>query len=698
MLSEEFIAQYNGKKPPFNQLGEFTFYRTYSRWVPELKRRELPQETFRRAVEYNTSLAPVESGEAEKLFDNMFNLKQFVSGRTLWMGGTKVGELYPMANFNCAFAVVDSMEVFEDAFYLLMLGTGFGHRELPEDVAKLPEIRKGISVCHKAFKPLKKAERLEETLLSADGGNLEIHIGDSKEGWVQSLKYYLEVFYKPELSHINTITFVYDSVRRKGERLKTFGGTASGHTSIKEMFTHIHQVMSNIPENKLRPVDVLDIMNVIGENVVVGGVRRTSEIGLGDAMDGDWAFAKYGINGRWTPEQEQAHTEAQQLFGGLLPNEFPQEKQYRRMSNNSVFYQVKPDRGVLHSQMILLKNEGEPCFVNAEAARMRRPNFNGVNPCVEILLDSRGLCNLTTVNVVAFIYWNEDHNCLDLDLHGLLEAQRLSARAGYRMTMIDLELPKWDAVHKRDRLCGVSLTGWQDSMDVLEFSPAQQARLLAKLREVARNAADEYAEKLGTPKSLLVTCVKPEGTLSLVAGGVSPGIHFSHAKHFIRRIRINTHDPLAKTAMSLGWNVEPEVGQTWEDARTLVIDFPVETTAKRTKYDVSAIEQLEIYKMFQKYYTEHNTSNTISVGDIEWDEVEQWLWDNWDDMVAVSFLKLDGHTYKLAPYETISEEKYTTMKNGMKEFTPEQLQRFEKQETEYEETEAACEGGACPLR
>jgi len=494
--------------------------------------------------------------------------------------------------------------------------------------------------------------------------------------WVQALRILLQY----AQDGIADVEINYDSVRPKGERLKRFGGTASGHESLKEMFAQIGVVLQRErPGDRLRPVDALDIANIIGQNVVVGGVRRTAEIALGSPHDAEFYEAKRGIN------------------EGLKPL-------YRYMSNNSIFFEEKPSREKLHELFEVMKREGEPGFVNAEAARKRRPNFHGLNPCAEILLDSEQVCNLTTVNVMAFVQDGQ------LDKEALLEAQRLSARIGYRMTLLNLELPSWDAKQKRDHLTGASLTGWQDAMDILGYDRRQQASLLRELRKVARDAADAYADELGQPRSLLVTSLKPEGTLSQVAGGVSSGVHYSHSPYYIRRIRINAHDPLAQVARQLGWRMNPEIGQgfdaahygevNWEDPnlRTVVIDFPIASGAKKTKYDVTAIEQLENYRMFQKYYTEHNTSITVSVRAHEWDAVEEWIWDHWDDVVAVSFLSLDEHTYQLAPYDAIDAETYEALKSAMQPFDAAILERVEQEEMEYDLGSESCEGGACPIR
>ncbi len=517
------------------QLGSFVYYRTYSRWLPDENRREYWWETVRRAVEYNCSLVPTTREEAEKLFDNIFNLRQFLSGRTFWVGGTDVSNNYPMSNYNCAFQVIDNFTAFKDLFYLLMVGSGVGVRVLKDDVAKLPKVRSDFEVIHEDYTPIAMNQREDSTSMSFSHNNIvTITIGDSKEGWTQSIDYFFKIIYSNEYRNINTVIINYNNVRPKGERLKSFGGTASGHQSIKNMFIKIVKVIkkrSVFDENrfvKLRPIDCLDIANIIGENVVVGGVRRTAEIVLIDADDKECIEAKSNlykqIDGQWIVDQEIIH---------------------RQMSNNSIYYRDKPSREHLHWQIQQMRYSGEPGWVNEVAGAKRRPNMNGVNPCGEILLDSKGLCNLTTVNVYAFV--NEDGT---LDTEGLLEAQKLSARAGYRMTCVELEIPEWNNVQQRDKLTGCSMTGWQDMVNKAGLTMDDQAVLLRKLRESANDAVKDYATEIGANESLLVTTVKPEGTLSQLPT-VSSGVHYSHSPYYIRRVRISAHDPLVKVCEEL---------------------------------------------------------------------------------------------------------------------------------------------------
>ena len=643
-------------------------------------RRELWCETVQRTVEYNCSLAPTSREEAELLYENMFYLRQFVSGRTLWVGNTPVAESYPMANYNCAFQVIDSYHAYHDLFYLLMLGCGVGVRVLKEDAGKLPEIRTDVKLKHKDYEARAKQDRLEYTNLSFSGDTATLTIGDSKEGWVQALEHYFTLLTNREYRKLQTIVVDYDSIRPRGERLKSFGGTASGYESMQTMLEKIHRVITLAgiknwsTSVRLEPIQLLDIANIIGENVVSGGVRRTSEIGLVDADDEKCIQAKSKlyrqVDGKWELNASLSH---------------------RQMSNNSIYYRKKPTREKLHWHLEQMRYSGEPGWINEEAGLKRRPEFNGCNPCGEILLDSHGMCNLTTVNVMAFVRDGK------LDEAGLLLAQRLSARAGYRMTCKKLEIHQWDEVQQRDRLIGCSLTGWQDMVNAVGLDHQAQCSLLEKLRDTAHQAAEEIARELGQKAPLLVTTVKPEGTLSLLPT-VSSGIHYSHAPFYIRRVRINASDPLCKVCEELGYPVYPEVGQDAQNCRTKVVEFPVKAPKGRVKADVSAIEQLENYRMFMKHYVDHNCSITVHVRSHEWEAVEQWVWDNWDDIVALSFLSFDDSFYELMPYEEITEEEYNRRKNAMKAFEPFLIAKYEQEETDLDVGTSECPTAVCPNR
>lgn len=680
LLREEFLKSYPDFPPHMENLAKLVYYRTYSRWLPEEGRRETWKETCARAVEYNCSLAPTSAYEAQRLFDNMFNLKQFISGRSLWIGGSEASKKTKLANFNCSFVVIDSIKSLCDLFYLLMVGTGVGVRILPSDVNELPRFRQNVILHHQYNKHSTKQKGRENTYVETDGDMCIIHIGDSKEGWVDALKAYLLCLVNHDAPcHI---MLDYTEIRVKGATLSNFGGTASGYESIMDMFTKIHRVIqeglfSSKPVNgKLRPIHCLDICNLIGQNVVVGGVRRTAEIAIIDPHDEECVHAKDNIQ----PGME-----------------------HRYMSNNSIFQEERPSREKIHELFNSIRTSGEPGIINVAEAKRRRADFAGVNPCCEIILPPNAVCNLTTVNMVAFA--DKQGN---VDWDSLEEAFVLSARAGYRMTCVDLELEGWNVAHHRDRLTGCSMTGWQDFIAKMSndtfVRAGGKAGILKWLRNVIHEAGEDIASELKTPVPLLMTALKPEGSLSLVANGVSPGVHWQHSPYFIRRIRVNAHDPLALTAKELGWQIHPEVGQDMETATTLVIDFPVHSPSEVTKADIPAVEQLKEYILFQKFYTDMNTSNTITVKPDEWEEVEDFVYNHWDDMLGVTFLELNSTYYPLMPYEECTKEEYEELKSKMKPFNPDLLNAMEfssrnmGKEFEILDDRAECSQGVCPIR
>jgi ribonucleoside-triphosphate reductase len=748
-------------------IGTFTYLRTYSRYLPELDRREVWRETVKRSTRYNVNLAlkhlekfniPYDSEFYEKeleLFrNNMYNLKQFPSGRTMWVGGAEngVADKFPLANFNCAFTNIEKWEDLAEMFYLLLVGTGVGFKSTKEMAAEMAPIRKDVAVTHRFYTGKAPHLREDDTQLgfSNDMTVATIVVGDSKEGWVDALRVFFSLLTNWHYESIREIKIDYNNIRAAGEELKTFGGTSSGHQSLQDMFSGFMKVLNNEIDPsleplehvgkgyyKVRPVHILDMGNLIGYNVVVGGVRRTAEIFLADADDWESIFAKFGLNGYWKDEDfvklnkvivmldELKIPYPARLKSYLVRNEeganYGSGFHHRRMSNNSIAFVEKPKKEYLQLITEIMKLEGEPAYINLyELARRRLIQMGfklptvtqikqyakklGINPCAEILLYSKGVCNLSTLNAMAFV---EDGI---LDYNGLIEAQRLSARIGLRMTLVELELEEWNKVQERDRLIGTSLTRWKDMIGAVGFSVQEEEALLLDLRDAARSEADAYAKALRIPAPLLVTTVKPEGTITVVTGAGSSGLHYAFAPYHKRRVRINAHDSLAKAAREhKGWNIFAEVGtngiqdeaslakpEVIEQASTLVIEFPVKSDSKLLADEVSALEQLDNYFMFQNAYTEHNSSNTIRVKDHEWDAVCDKVYDNWDNFVGVSFLAFDGGTYKLTPLEECSKEVYEEMVQSMQPFDFELLRKYENRGEQ--DLDESCDTGVCPTR
>lgn len=684
LITDEFIKRYENLDDPMkDEIGKFVFYRTYSRYIPEGKRREKWYEVVRRVVEYNCSLVPNTSRkEAEKLFDNIYNLRQFMSGRTNWVGDTAVAYEYPMANFNCSFKVVDSFNAFSELFYLSMVGSGVGLRVLKEDVSKLPMVRLDHKLIHSSYSSIPKGRREDNTSIHFQNNDLvRISVGDSKEGWMSALETYFEMLYSHKYRNINKIVFNYDNVRPKGEKLKKMGGTASGHEALKRMFVKIDKVVKSLSRTgekrgKLKPVDVLDICTIIGENVVSGGVRRTAQMIIISPDDDDSINAKNNLyqkeGNQWIKNKSIAH---------------------REISNNSIMYDERPSRERLHWQLQKMRYSGEPAWINRKALLDRMPeakdiNDIGLNPCGEAGLRDRGLCNLVSVNVMAFV---KDDNTLDIER--LKEAFALAGRSAYRMTCVTLELPEWDKVQKENRLLGVSFMGWLDMVNATNMSVEEEKELLKLLHDVVKTESDNYADGLGLPRPKRVTAIKPEGTQSNLPQ-VSSGIHYAHSPYYIRRVRISDTDPLVKVCKELDYPVYEDEGK----ANTVFIEFPCKSPEGKTKNDVSAIEQLERYVMYQKYYTDHNTSITVHVRPDEWKEVEEFVYENWNDIVAVSFIAHDDSFYKNMPYEACSKDEYLKRRSKMKAFDPSLIGEYEEGEDFDISDSSECSSGICPIK
>lgn len=677
IFNPDFISKYKHQPTKMSPLGNFIYLRTYSRFLPEQRRREQWWETAKRAVEYNCSLGPITNDEAEELFDLVFNQQVFLSGRTYWIGGTDITKYYPTANFNCAFKIFDNFKDIKELFYLLMIGTGVGIRILKTDVGKLPEVRTDIKIVHSGYEPVQVEMRQEATSLHIDNDVAIITIGDSKEGWAESLDIYFKLLTSHMYRTIHMILFDYNNIRPQGERLKTFGGYASGYKSILTMFSKIHELIQykNKEGKKVRleTIDCADICNHIGQNVVAGGVRRTSEIILCDPDDESILKAKQELytlqENRWVLNEKIMH---------------------RQMSNNSVFYQTKPSLECLKKHIEQVRFTGEPGWVNAQAARRRKPDFEGVNPCAEILLSDKGLCNLVTTNVLSFVQHDK------LARGRLINALTLIARAAYRMTLIKLELNDWNRVQEQEQLIGCSLTGWQDMVNKTHMSKEEQSDLLGLLREVVHTSVTKYAKSIGRNVPLLMTTIKPEGTLSLLPT-VSNGIHYSHSPYYIRRVRVSATDPLIKICEDLGYVVLPEVGQSRETCTTKVVEFPVKAPAGRYKKDVSALEQLDNYLMFMESYVDHNCSITIHVKEHEWEKLTEAIYKNWDKIVAISLLPHSDSFYQLAPYEEITREEYQKRLRHLKLITPTMLKKYEDGNPSMLQA-SDCVNGACPIR
>ncbi len=690
ILSDDFLLKYRNKKSPLSNLGEFVYLRTYSRYMEDLKRRENWFETVLRTTEYNIRLGiehkekkgitidmDKEVKEAQHLFDQLFHLKTFTSGRTLYMGGTEVVKKYPLSNYNCSFTDIETMRDLVDVFYLLMVGSGVGIRIDKKKVEKLPGIRKIQLESYfdsniRAVTPKELMEHSQLIIKEETPSEAIIKVGDSKEGWCEALETYFKLVTTE--GTVQKLTIDYSYVRPEGERLKRFGGRASGHKSIQRMFEKMNRVLARREDQRLKTIDVLDIATIISENVVSGGVRRSAMMVICEDTDEEVINAKRNIyqivDGQWIEDTEISH---------------------RKMSNNSILFMKRPSLEKIKEIINSVKINGEPGFINASEALRRKPEFRGCNPCGEILLQSKQCCNLTTNNLEAFVTGNV------LDRESLLEVIKLSTRVAIRMTLVEVELPEWNRVMQEDRIVGVSLTGIMDMVNKANMSYEELADLLATLRDEVHREGQRYSKELGIVAPSLMTTIKPEGTISTLPC-VSSGIHFSHSDYYIRRIRISISDPLYKTIEKLGsYRIYNENGQTDEDCTIKVIEFPIKAPKGKTKYEVGALEQLELYKLTMKYWSDHNTSITVHVRENEWEDVAHWVYENFEDIVGITFLPLYEETYPLLPYERTTKEDYEERIAQVQPFDYELLAKMEDAE-ERDIIDSDCVTGACPIR
>lgn len=684
-LSRRFLRQYSGKTPNWGPVGEVVYLRTYSRWLEDKGRRETWDETVARAVNYSASLGPTTRRERERLFDLIWNLKMFPAGRTLWIGDTPLSREHPEANMNCSFEDLDDAKAFHDMVLLLMSGSGVGFRVTDDVIGALnkniglPAVAPMVSIKPYAFAGYNSSLYTEHTAVSTTDGARHIIVGDSREGWAEAVMEFLAGVASGE-----DIVIDVNSVRPHGERLKRFGGYASGPKPLMEFFERAALVLFD--KNRRRgwvDTKALDLANLIARMVVSGGTRRSALIALGNSDE--FASAKIGT---WGSDDDVADwIAAGAIPEGIIPP-------WRSQSNNSVLFFDTPSFDGIRELLIRTLDYGEPGIMNGAAASRRREHFRGGNPCLEILLDNHGFCNLSTVNLSAFV----DSSGKFL-FNAAAEALRLLTRHTMRITNVNIggSLSEWDEVQKRDRLIGVSLTGIMDAVEKsgMPFSDWVRSGIFDGLRRVVHNESAKYAAEMGIDEPLLKTTIKPEGTLSLLPG-VSSGIHNAYAPYYIRRIRISNSDAVGRALIESGVPNEPDNFAP----DTTVFSFAVKSPASTSASDVSAIEMLDRYLATMKHWTDHNTSITVQLGYDEVDEVAKWLLDNWDSVVGVSFIRRGDGSYQQQPYEKITESEYKAMAPNptinIDKLTA--IERGVGVMLAVDDIEADCDSGHCPVR
>ena len=636
-----------------DSLGEFVYYRTYSRWIPEKGRRETWIESVDRYMDFmKENLGKkLKAPEYQELREAILKQEIMPSMRLLQFAGPAASKTNICA-YNCSYIAPASIQDFAEIMYLSMCGTGVGWSAESQNIQKLPQVKQ------------------------QSGVKLPVHaIGDSKEGWCDALALGMRAWFKGE-----DIEFDYSLLRPAGARLKTMGGKSAGPAPLRSILDFTREKILSRQGKRLRNIDAHDIICKIGEGVVSGGVRRSAMISLSDFDDEEVRDAKKG--------------------------QFYLTEPQRSLANNSAVYVMKPSNlEFLDEWIALMKSgSGERGIFNRGSLAKTLPARRlevfrahgyfdrsgehvvgpvGTNPCGEIILQSKQFCNLSEVVARA-----EDTEAT------LLRKVRLATILGtYQATLTHFPYlsKEWKKNCEEERLLGVSITGQWDSKVV------RNAKVLEKMKAAALETNEGYAKRFGINRSTCVTCVKPSGTVSQTVDCAS-GMHPRHAPFYIRRIRISATDALFKMLRDQGVPYHPEVGQSLETANTFVLEFPVKAPKGAVfKDDVSALDQLEHWKLVKKHYTEHNPSVTVSVGEDEWIQTANWLYSNWDMIGGLSFLPRSNHVYQLAPYEPISEEQYDEMVKRLGHIDFSKIVTYEKDDETEVKKELACVAGVCDV-
>ncbi|MGB0757009.1 MAG: ATP cone domain-containing protein [Patescibacteria group bacterium] len=637
------LARQSKKYYKDNPLGEFIYYRTYSRWIGEEQRRETWVETVERYVAFmRENLGDkLQESEYKEVQEYILKHKALPSMRLLQFSGTAARSTNVCA-YNCSFIAPETFQDFAEVMYISMCGTGVGFSVESEHIQKLPQIK------------------------YQTGKKLANHkIDDSKEGWCDALVLGMKTW-----ADGNDVEFDYSGLRPAGARLKTMGGKSSGPEPLRQLLIFTRERMLQRQGRRLSNIDAHDILCMIGQIVVAGGVRRSAMISLSDLDDTEMRDAKKG--------------------------QFYLNDPQRSMANNSAVYRVKPtNEEFLEEWLSLVKSRsGERGIFNRSALTntlpKRRVEINpdavltmGTNPCGEILLRSKQFCNLTEV-----VARSND------TLETLKQKIRIAALLGtYQASLTKFPYLSrgWKKNCEEEALLGVSITGQWDSPTV------RKPDVLKALRAEALKTNKKYAKRFGIKESTCITTVKPSGNTSQTVNS-SSGMHPRHSQYYIRRVRIASTDALFKMLKDQGVPYHPEVGQSHDSATTYVIEFPVKSPKGSIfKDDVSALEQLEHWKKVKINYTEHNPSTTISVGDDEWIEVGNWVYKNWDIVGGLSFLPRSNHVYQLAPYEACDKATYEKLLDKVKDIDFAKIVEYERVDETENKRELACVGGACEL-
>ncbi len=575
-----------------------------------------------------------------QLRDAILNLEVMPSMRAMMTAGPALTR-DNTAGYNCSYLPVDDPKSFDEAMFILLCGTGVGFSVERQFIQKLPEV----------------PELFESDTV--------VVVKDSKEGWAKAFRQVLALLWAGEIPKWDV-----SAVRPAGARLKTFGGRASGPAPLVELFNFAVTTFKAAQGRKLSSIECHDLMCFIGQIVVVGGVRRSAMISLSNLSDDRMRHAK---SGQWW--ETAAH---------------------RALANNSVSYTEKPDMETFMREWLALveSKSGERGVFNRQASKVqaakngrRDPNYEfGTNPCSEIILRPNQFCNLTEVVVRAT-------DTID-DLERKVRLATILGTIQSSMTKFPYLRKIWNKNTEEERLLGVSLTGIMDN----RLTTSQNAGLektLERLKDVAISTNAEWAERLNIPASAAISCVKPSGTVSQLVDSAS-GIHARHSPYYVRTVRGDNKDPLTKFMIDKGVPNEPCVmkGDT-----TTVFSFPIKSPEGAvTRNDMTAVEQLEMWLIYQRSWCEHKPSVTISVRDHEWMEVGAFVYKHFDEMSGVSFLPHSDHTYQQAPYQDCTKEDYEELLAIMpKSIDWSELSEYENEDNTAGSQTMACSGDTCEI-
>jgi ribonucleoside-triphosphate reductase len=623
-----------------NDYQQFIAKSRYARWLDDKGRRETWEETVTRYCDFWKHKFP-DSFPYTDIHSAIYNLEVMPSMRALMTAGTAL-DRDNIAGYNCSYIPVDDVRAFDEIMYILMNGTGVGYSVERQYVQKLPDIAEKFYVTETVIK-----------------------VADSKQGWASSLRQLISLLYSGQIPKWDV-----SGLRPAGARLKTFGGRASGPAPLVELFSFSVGMFKKASGRKLTSVECSDLVCKIAEVVVVGGVRRSALICLSNLTDERMRNYK---NGQWWVDDAQ-----------------------RALANISAAYTEKPDIGIFMKEWYALyeSKSGERGIFNrvaakkaAEATGRRDPSFEfGTNPCGEIVLRPFGFCNLTEVVVRA-----ED------TFDSLKRKVALATILGtYQSTLTDFKYLRkiWTKNAEEERLLGVSMTGIMDNGPLSGRTGSIDLKhWLNSLKDEAITTNKQWSSKIGIEPSTAITTVKPSGTVSQLVDSAS-GIHPRHSEFYIRTVRSDHKDPLAIFLKEKGVPVEVDV----TNPSNLVFAFPIKAPAQAVyRNNVSALDQLEHYLIFKKYWCEHNPSITVYVKDHEWLAVGAWVYEHMEDIGGVSFLPFSDHIYQQAPYQDLDAPTYNKLASEFPKIDWKEFDEYEVDDSVINYSEFACVNGACEI-